>query len=621
MGDHETMATSADPAALSAYSESALTLDDEIDRLATGVARAVGDFRDAGPAYGAAAGGGLGEQITTVANEQRFTDEWVGRVGFNFAIAGSLGLTGRALDTYITALSGASTVARSQALADARRVADILDERGAAHDEDLIAALARFRAQAGDAEYVVAFFTALGPEATAQLDEELAAAAERRGRWARPDVAAQAAARRDSVVDGYSLASRASGPGREGGNPAVGVLGPSFHAELVAAAGLGTLAQFTSRPGTGPMTDPILVDVGHSLAERGTAGGRYTEHPLVETILGNIAGTSDRAAARLLHDEAWSDWLLGGGTEEYGRGRGTAGTGTAALVEAALFDMPEGPTWAQQDFDRLVERYWHDEVPDALRVPLAAATGNFLPGMTERYAHHPDDITGFFSEITRDPEARAVLDVNLAGYTRMRLESGMAEVLAADYRSLPDIGRLGTEMDDISTLYGWVGDGVQEAEADQNAHAASLARALETVGGLASKAGVAATGWSGPVPAALGVGLNELAQLGADAVENAYDYDGRPPDDVVSGAVAGSIRPALVTSLYATPDMQGEDLRPLPPELTPPPVADAGAGQVQDYRRALDRWLGLEGNEPLRDQVDALENQMKVLILAEVDLD
>jgi hypothetical protein len=614
------MASSANPDALSSYSESAMTLDDEIDTLATDVSRSLGDFHDARPAYGAAAGSGLGDQITSVAAEQRFTDAWVGRVGFNFAIAGSLGLTGRALDNYVTALSGGSTIARSQAQADAHRVAAVLDERGEVHDDELLAALSRFRKNAGNAEYMVAFFTALGPEATVQLDLELAAAAGRSGRGSRPDVVAQAAAMRDSLVDGYSLASRACGPGRDGGNPSAGVLSQSFHAEFVAAAGLGTLAQFTGRPATGPMTDPFLVDTGHKLAEWGTSV-RYGEHPVVENILGNIAETSDRAAAQLLHDEAWSDWLLGGETDQYGRGRHIAGEGTAAIIESALFDMPEGHTWAQQDFDRLVERYWHDEVPEPLRVPLAAATGNFLPGMTERYARHPDDITGFFSQITQSREAMGVLDVNLAGYTRMRLESGMAEVLASDYQSLPDIGRLGTEMDDISTLYGWVGDGVEETEAAQNAHAASLARALESVGGFAGRTGIATTPLTGPVPAALGVGMAELSRLGADAVEHAYDYGGMPPTDVVSDAVAGSIRPALVASLAATPDMQGSGLRPLPPELSHPPAAGASAREGSDYRRAIDDWLGLPGNEPLRDQVDSLEGQMKVLILAEMEVD
>jgi hypothetical protein len=216
------MASSADPDTLSAYSESSMTLDDDIDALATDVSRALGDFHDARPAYGAAAGSGVGEQTTAIAGEQRFTDAWVGRVGFNFAVAGAMGLRGRALDNYVTALSGASTIARSQALADARRVAEVLDERGEAHDEDLIAALARLRTQGGDAEHMVAFFTALGPEATVQLDEELAAAAGRRGHGARPDLVSEAAALRDTVVDGYSLASRASGPGRDGGNPAAG---------------------------------------------------------------------------------------------------------------------------------------------------------------------------------------------------------------------------------------------------------------------------------------------------------------------------------------------------------------------------------------------------------------
>jgi hypothetical protein len=176
-------------------------------------------------------------------------------------------------------------------------------------------------------------------------------------------------------------------------------------------------------------------------------------------------------------------------------------------------------------------------------------------------------------------------------------------------------------MDDIATLYGWVGDGVEETEAAQDAHAASLARALETVGGLASTTGMAATPFTGPVPAALGVGFDELIQLGSDAVEHANDYDGPPPDDVVSAAVAGSIRPALVSTLYATPDMQGEGLPPLPEALTHPPGGGASPREVSEYRRTLDHWLGQEANEPLRDQVKSLENQMKVLILAEMDLD
>ena len=107
------------------------------------------------------------------------------------------------------------------------------------------------------------------------------------------------------------------------------------------------------------------------------------------------------------------------------------------------------------------------------------------------------------------------------------------------------------------------------------------------LGGLASTTGIAATPLTGPVPAALGVGMNELVELGSDVIEHAHDYDGMPPDDVVSGAVAGSIRPALVTNLYATPDLQGEGLRPLPAELTHPPGPGASAGEVRDYRRAV----------------------------------
>jgi hypothetical protein len=195
------MGTSADPDALAVYSSSATALDGEIEALATDVATAVDDFAGARPAFGAGAGSGVSERIRSVAAEQSHTDTWVGLVGFNFAMAGALGLTGAALDNYVTAMSGGSTIARSQAIADARRVAELLED-GDTSDADLVAALDRFRANAGDAEYLVAFFQTLGPRGVLDLDARLSAAAARHGRGVDTDLVEQADGLRATLVDG-----------------------------------------------------------------------------------------------------------------------------------------------------------------------------------------------------------------------------------------------------------------------------------------------------------------------------------------------------------------------------------------------------------------------------------
>jgi hypothetical protein len=619
------MGTSADPDALAVYSSSATALDGEIEALATDVATAVDDFAAARPAFGAGAGSGLSERIGSVAAEQSHTDTWVGLVGFNFAMAGALGLTGDALDNYVTAMSGGSTIARSQAIADARRVAELLED-GDTSDADLVAALDRFKANTGNAEYMVAFFGTLGPQGVLDLDAQLSAAAARRGRGVDRDLVEQAGGLLGTLVVGYSLASRATGPGRDGGDPSIGVLDQAFHEELIAGAGLATLARFTGRPETGPMTEPFLIMAGERLPEVFVVG-RGGESPLIETILGNIAATDASAAAHLLHDEQWSNWLLGGESDLTNHHRTSAGEGTAAIVERALFEMPEGHAWAEQDFDRLVADYWHDDIPDVLRQPLAAATGNFLPGMVDRYAGRESDITGFFAQIGEDETALGTLDVNLAGYAHQRLGAGVTEMLGADYTTLDESARMGTEMREVATLYGWLADGIQENEAAQDAHAAALSRSLRTVGGLVSTTGVAASGASGPVPAAIGYSARELVNFGSEMIESANDYDGVPPTRIVSEGLAEAVRPALVINLHATPDMQRalypEATGPvaLPPAIAHPPGPGATVDELTDYQAELDEWLRLPENADLRDQVETFESDIRGQMLDEMALD
>jgi hypothetical protein len=377
------------------------------------------------------------------------------------------------------------------------------------------------------------------------------------------------------------------------------------------------------------MTDPFLVMAGERLPDV-AAAGRGGENVLTEQVLANIAATSASASARLLHDESWSNWLVGGDSDyRHNRSEYAIGAGTAAIVERALFEMPEGHTWAQQDFDRLVADHWHDDIPDELRQPLAAATGNFLPGMTDRYQDDAADITGFFAEIAQDETALATLEVNLAGYAHLELGEGVTEIIGADYDQLDESARINTEIRDVATLYGWVADGVQENEAAADAHAARMASSLNLVGGLLSTTGMGASTASGPVPAALGYGADQLISFGADLLESAHDYDGMPPTQVVSEGLAQSIRPALVVHLHGTPDVQrelydtapGGAAVPLPAAIATPPGPGATVEQLTTYQAALTEWLNRPENEPLLDQVEGFESDLRGQILDEMALD
>ena len=279
-----------------------------------------------------------------MAAEQSHTATWVGLVGFNFAMAGALGLTGDALDNYVTAMSGGSTIARSRAIADARRVAELLED-GDTSDADLVAALDRFKANTGNAEYMVAFFETLGPQGVLDLDAQLSAAARggRASTWTWSSRRAACWARWSSAT---RWPPRATGPGATAATRPSGCSTRRSYEELIAGAGLATLARFTGRPETGPMTEPFLIMAGERARGLRRRAGR--ESPLVETVLGNIAATDASATAHLLHDEEWSNWLLGGESDLTNHHRTSAGEGTAAIVERALFEMPEGRTWAEQ---------------------------------------------------------------------------------------------------------------------------------------------------------------------------------------------------------------------------------------------------------------------------------
>lgn len=585
------------------------------------VGDAVAAFQSSAPDFGAGAGSGLDERIATIASEQRHTDEWVGEVGDAFAAAGDR--TGAELDAFITALAGQPTIVQQQAADDAARVAQLIEDE--ATDEEIVAALVGLDANSDDAEYAVQFFEALGPEGVVALDERLAEVRQLTGRGVPVNEFVDDAQHlRDELVSAYSLASQPTDPGRDG-VLGVGVLTPAFHEGMIGAAGMGTLLRFTGQPDTAPMTDAFLEAAGRRAPEihpGPSPRGIGTGQP-VEDLLANIAATSPDAAATLLHDADWSDWLMGEDSETYGDGRAghSQWHGTQAILMGALGEMPEGHTWAEDDFDRLVREHWSDDVPEELRVTLAIVSGNFLDGMPDRYAADEAAISGFFEQVTKDDEALGIVSLGLGSHANDLLDSGFNQLASAPDGLLPREGWLGSEIEEIGSLYGLVGDGLQQAEDSANARASLMSGFFQFVGGSAKTIAFSAATVSGPWWAAAGIGIDELADLGSGVVESANDYEGMTADAFLNDSVTGGIRANVALSLYDNAALFPElGTMSAPPEILSEPLPlDASAEDREAYAEALQDWLG--DNRNLHDQADHFTREVVGAVVDELDLD
>ena len=267
-------------------------------------------------------------------------------------------------------------------------------------------------------------------------------------------------------------------------------------------------------------------------------------------------------------------------------------------VVAAAAGLEGTTTPLRRTLARLVWPYMDDIMREADADTPAELDGEPSWDPDDRGFHVPRELLlDFFTDVLRDEQARATVQLSVGAVARDTLDAGVAHRLAGEGSA--------AEAQLAGSLYGLFGEAFREMELDEADRIKFFAGAAKNGASAAAAVAVAFTSWAPPVAAAVGAGATALIDEASEAAENHYVGAALSDSDRWPGEAEYQLQAAVAESLVA---QGGVDVR-IPSRFLDDGVFRVPAADDPD-RAAYDDWLRSAAARPLHEQVEELWDEI-----------